>query len=177
MNIPQNIEKYLKNYAVDDRWRLVSKTQCSVDNAVVIPALVEKESLFRTLASLSENEQTELNRTLIICVVNNRGGHITSLEDIANNQETIRLLNNVMEGDITADDLSSPSIDKICRSRLKIAYVDASSPGSELPDKNGRVGLARKIGLDMALKAFNYEKPGVKPVSYTHLTLPTKRIV
>jgi len=162
MNIPQNIEKYLKNYAVDDRWRLVSKTQCSVDNAVVIPALVEKESLFRTLASLSENEQTELNRTLIICVVNNRGGHITSLEDIANNQETIRLLNNVMEGDITADDLSSPSIDKICRSRLKIAYVDASSPGSELPDKNGRVGLARKIGLDMALKAFNYEKPGVK---------------
>jgi hypothetical protein len=162
MNIPRNIEKYLKNYAVDERWRLVSKTLCSVDNAVIIPALAEKESLFRTLASLSENEQSELNRTLIICVVNNRGGHITSLEDIGNNQETIRLLGNLMEGDIVADDLSNPFIDKICRSNLKIAYVDASSPGSELPDKNGGVGLARKIGLDIALKAFDYKKPGVK---------------
>ncbi len=162
MNIPQNIEKYLKNYSVGGRWRLISKPFSGIDNVIVIPALAEKESLFRTLASLSENEQSELNRTLIICVVNNRGGHITSLEDIRNNQGTIRLLNNFMEGDTSADDLSGLSIDKIFRSNLKIAYIDVSSPGSEMPDKNGGVGLARKIGLDIALKVFDYKEPCTK---------------
>ncbi|MDO9529293.1 MAG: glycosyltransferase family 2 protein [Syntrophales bacterium] len=162
MNISKNIGKYLKNYAVADRWRLVSKRRCRVDNIVVIPALAEKESLFRTLASLSENEQSELNRTLIICVMNNRRGHITSLEDIGNNQETIRLLKNLMESDNPVNNLSNPLIDKICRSNLKISYIDASSPGSELPDKNGGVGLARKIGLDIALKVFDYKEPCAK---------------
>jgi len=162
MNISKNIEKYLRNYAVGDKWQLVSKTRGSVDNVVVIPALAEKESLFRTLASLSENGQSGLDRTLIICVVNNRGRHITSLEDIGNNQETIRLLQSLMESDIPVDDLSNPYIDKIYRGNLKIAYVDASSPGLEMPDKNGGVGLARKTGLDVALKVFNYKEPGVK---------------
>ncbi|GAI77402.1 unnamed protein product, partial [marine sediment metagenome] len=54
------------------------------------------------------------------------------------------------------------SLDKICRGNLQVAYVDASSPGFEMPDRNGGVGLARKIGLDTALKVFDYQEPVVK---------------
>src|SRR6185369_6760135 len=34
---------------------------------------------------------------------------------------------------------------------LNLAWVDAASPGLELPAKGGGVGLARRIGLDLAL--------------------------
>ena len=162
MNIHKNIEKYLKNYAAGDKWRLVSGPLSDIDNIVVIPALAEKDSLFGTLASLSENEHSELNRTLVICVINNRGVHITPPKDIANNQKTIKLLKCLVEGNMLFDDTTKSSLDKIYRNSLKVAYVDASSPGLELPDKNGGVGLARKIGLDIALRIFDYERPGMK---------------
>ena len=34
---------------------------------------------------------------------------------------------------------------------LRIGYIDASSEGYEIPDNEGGVGMARKIGMDMAL--------------------------
>ena len=39
---------------------------------------------------------------------------------------------------------------------LQLAWVDAASPGLELPAKTGGVGMARKIGLDLALTQLNY---------------------
>ncbi len=39
---------------------------------------------------------------------------------------------------------------------LQLVWVDAASPGLELPAKNGGVGMARKIGLDLALTRLNY---------------------
>ena len=39
--------------------------------------------------------------------------------------------------------------------RLNLALVDAASPGGELPLKGGGVGLARRIGLDLALGRLN----------------------
>ena len=157
-----NIEKYLKNYAIVDRWQLVSGPLCGIDNVVVIPALAEKDSLFKTLTSLAGNYHSELSRTLILCVINNRGGHVTHPKDIADNQKTIQLLRCLVEGNTSVDDLSDLPPCEICRSNLKVAYVDASSPGLEMPDKNGGVGLARKIGMDIALNVFDYGRPGTK---------------
>ncbi|MBE9546132.1 MAG: hypothetical protein IMF10_01390 [Proteobacteria bacterium] len=162
MNISKNIEKYLRNYAVGDKWRLVSGPLSGIDNVVVIPALAEKDSLFVTLANLSENDHSELDRTLVICVVNNREGHITSQECIADNQKTIQLLNCLVEDNIPVGNLADSTFDKIYRSNLKVAYIDASSSGLEMPDRNGGVGLARKTGMDIALKVFDYEKMGAK---------------
>jgi hypothetical protein len=45
---------------------------------------------------------------------------------------------------------------------LRLACLDASSEGFELPDKGGGVGLARKIGMDKALRLFDYESDARK---------------
>ncbi len=36
--------------------------------------------------------------------------------------------------------------------KLKLGYIDASSKGNEIPQNSGGVGMARKIGMDMALR-------------------------
>ncbi len=42
------------------------------------------------------------------------------------------------------------------KSRLNISFIDACKRGKEMDDKNGGVGLARKIGMDLALTKFDY---------------------
>jgi hypothetical protein len=44
----------------------------------------------------------------------------------------------------------------LLESELNIGYIDVSSSGKELSEKEGGVGLARKIGLDAAIEIFNY---------------------
>ncbi len=160
MIVPGGIQKYLTHYSVGTRWRIVSGSLEGIDNAVVIPALAESDHLFTTLASLSENPRVELARTLVICVINNGGPDTVPADDRADNRETLKTL----QGLIDADGGDVPSVhrpallDRIRRSGLRIGYVDASSPGLEMPDRDAGVGLARKIGLDLALGVFDYEK-------------------
>ena len=40
--------------------------------------------------------------------------------------------------------------------KCNISFIDAASPGKELPENSGGVGLARKIGMDLALTVFDY---------------------
>jgi hypothetical protein len=109
--------------------------------AVVIPALAEAEHLPLTVQSLYRNVPGNvLNNTLILIVVNNRpskAGTIESQseldEQIENNAATLKWLESVSR--------DSP---------LSLAWIDASSPGNELPPWGG-VGLARKIGCDSVL--------------------------
>jgi hypothetical protein len=158
------IEKYIEKYSVGNGWPLVSTAGHNVDNIVVIPALAESSHLFRTLESLAMNPLWELARTLVICVVNNRAG--TSAEAIEDNQRTLTILNSLVNGrvveGIEADPVLSKSIHSIMKSGINIGYIDASSPGCEMNDRDGGVGLARKIGFDRALELFDYEKEGVK---------------
>ncbi|MDO9516157.1 MAG: glycosyltransferase family A protein, partial [Syntrophales bacterium] len=130
------------HYSVGDKWRIVSGSLEGIDNAVVIPALAESKHLFSTLASLSQNSPAELSRTLVICVVNNGSPDTVPAGDLADNRETLKRLRKLVDAD--GDD-------------LRIGYVDASSPGLEMPDRSAGVGLARKIGLDLALDVFDYE--------------------
>ena len=71
--------------------------------------------------------------TLVIVVVNNRHPDAASAEDISLNRQTLEALQ------------------KWDSNRLRVTWVDASSPGLELPEKEG-VGLARKLGLDAGLQ-------------------------
>ncbi|MCD6486076.1 MAG: hypothetical protein J7K35_01940 [Syntrophobacterales bacterium] len=150
MTTPGNIKKYLANYSVGDRWNIVSGSFDGIDNVVVIPALAESGHIFKTLASLSKNQDTELARTLVICVINNTGVDNLPADEFADNQYILKML----------DNRESPPVlfNSVRQSGLRIAYVDASSPGLEMPDKIAGVGLARKIGMDLALGIFNYEK-------------------
>ncbi|TFG38433.1 MAG: hypothetical protein E4H39_00285 [Syntrophobacterales bacterium] len=160
----KRLEQYRKSYSIREGWPLISNVRSDVDNVVVIPALAESGHLFETLESLSRNPGAELGRTLIICVVNNRAG--ASPEEIKDNQRTLDILRRLVEGRkgdwIDRDTSLAPLLHNIMKSTPNLGYVDASSPGCEMPDRTGGVGLARKIGFDRALEIFDYEKEGVK---------------
>jgi hypothetical protein len=147
-------EKYLRNYAViPARPLIVSSLEC-IEQAVVIPALAERSSLFRTLVSLARNPSHDLRHTLVVCVVNNHRPNITADAEIRDNQETLKLLNALVFGKLSSlpphcemqDDLQ-----QIAGSDLRLAFINASSPGREIPDCDGGVGTARKIGMDAVL--------------------------
>ncbi len=139
MQQSDTINKYLEKRADLTSRPLVSGPLAGIEQVVVIPALAEKAYLFDTLASLSANAPAELRRTLVLCVVNNRAEPYADPADIDDNRQTLELLDTMLHGS-RAEGLAP----------LRLAYVDASSPGHELSEKDG-VGLARKIGLDWGL--------------------------
>jgi hypothetical protein len=102
--------------------------------AVVIPVLAESANLFHTLADLAANPPALLEKTLVLCVVNNRTPDRAAEGDVADNERTLEAL-----PDFAA---THPA--------LRLAWIDAATEGQELGPKDG-VGLARKIGLDWAL--------------------------
>jgi hypothetical protein len=136
MTIPANIHKYLQTRASTGPWQLSGCAAGGFAGAVIIPALAESARLFATLATLARNSPEVLAQFLVLVVVNQRED--ASQADRADNQATLRLL---------AADLPR---------ELPCAWVDATSPGLELPAKVGGVGLARKIGHDLALQRLDY---------------------
>ncbi len=159
MTIPGNIEKYLTHYSVGTRWHIVSGSLRGIDTVVVIPALAESGHIFKTLAGLSENPRTELSRTLVVCVINNGDADVVSADTCIDNQHTLKTLRHLIDdGEHVPNSGQSVSFDRIRQSGLRVAYIDASSPGLEMPGKSAGVGFARKIGMDLALEIFNYEK-------------------
>lgn len=147
-------EKYLRSYAVTPARPLVASSVEGIEQAVVIPALAERSSLFRTLASLARNPSPDLRHTLVICVVNNHRPHMAAEAEIRDNQETLHLLKALVSGKLTSllhHDEMQGDLRQIVGSDLRPAFVDASSPGREIPDCEGGVGTARKIGMDAVL--------------------------
>ncbi len=138
------VESYLRKRAVTAPWRVECGSLDGVECAVVIPALAERAGILKTLRSLAANSQAELARALVVVVVNNREPGVAQAEDFADNQQTLDLLRGMLHGsrDVEGRD--------VMEAGLRLACIDASSPGLELPPKDG-VGLARRIGLDAAL--------------------------
>lgn len=166
MKIPKHIENYMSRYGEINRRFVVSGLRAQIDQIVIIPALAEMMTMFDTLASLSQNPPEDMNRTLIVCVINNREEGIAHPDDIEKNQQTIARLDQLIHRNQKETGHAEPERslqDQIIRNACSnLAYVDASSPGMEMPAREGGVGMARKLGMDMALRQFNYEKPGVK---------------
>jgi hypothetical protein len=132
-----NLGKYIQTRFATGPWRIEGSAEANFSGAVVIPALAEYENLFATLDSLAANPPELLARFLVLVVVNHRTD--ASFADRENNYRTLARL---------ADGL--PDL-----AHLETAWVDAASPGLEMPAKGGGVGLARKIGLDLALTRLN----------------------
>jgi hypothetical protein len=109
--------------------------------AVVIPALGEAEFLPATLWSLSAGTPTDiLADTLVVVIVNNRPPQAHGKEYPAALQEFIQNNARTLEW-LKTESRNIP---------MQIGWIDASSPGCELPSRGG-VGLARKIGCDSVL--------------------------
>ena len=130
---PDIRSRYLCTRAIAGPWELAGCDETGFAGTVVIPALAESARLGATLCSLAANPAELLARFLIVVVVNQRTDAPDG--DKADNLATLGLL---------------PTWDRQLRP-LRLAWVDAASPGRELPVKGGGVGLARKIGLDLAL--------------------------
>ncbi|MCL5808799.1 MAG: glycosyltransferase family 2 protein [Deltaproteobacteria bacterium] len=147
-------EKYLRTYGISPQRPLVAASVEGIEQAVVIPALAERDSLFRTLASIARNRASDLQRTLVICVVNNHRRPLTADAEFADNQKTLPILQSLVFRRPVHPDLSDGirgDLQSVAGSDLRLAFIDASSPGLEIPDRDGGVGTARKIGMDAAL--------------------------
>ncbi len=141
--LPTEIQKYLDKFA-SSKWSFYSTKNQKYKTVVVIPALFEFENIKQLVKSLSENDETYFSETLILFVVNNLK---SSSEDVKNdNKNSLEFLKK----------LSHKSIDGI-NSKLNFDVIDASSDNFELDEKDGGVGLARKIGMDLSLTLFDYE--------------------
>jgi len=154
MNKHSLLEDYLDKYAAGKNWNLEAGDIENILQVVVIPAYAEKEMLFSTLLSLAQNHPSSLEYSLVLCVINNKSD--TPPVQVSNNQTTIEYLDALVRkkvlGKFNTDKTAYPQLLKIADSKLKLSYIDASSKGYEMPKNDGGVGLARKIGMDMALR-------------------------
>jgi hypothetical protein len=132
------LAKYRKTRSIQGPWQIGGCGEGGFTGAVVIPALAEEENLFATLASLAANPPEVLARFLVLVVVNHRED--SPPDDRENNRRTLARL----------------AAEPPARTPLRLAWIAAAVPGMELPAKGGGVGLARKIGLDLALQRLDH---------------------
>jgi glycosyltransferase involved in cell wall biosynthesis len=148
------IDTYLQNYSVGEKWELTANNTDNISQVVVIPAYAEKDMLFSTLASLAENSPPSLEHSFLMCVVNNADNDTPDVKE--NNLRTIEYLDALIRNKSFkrfADDSELyPLLSGLSAANLKLGYIDASSGGCEIPQDTAGVGMARKIGMDMALR-------------------------
>lgn len=152
MSRSRSVQRYLDGWAEKPLHPLLTGAPGGLSRAVVIPALAERDSLFATLADLARQPGPERSGTLVLVVVNNRRPPLEDPADIRNNRETLEILSALIGGGEPGHGIPglAKDLESLRRSPLRLAAIDASSPGFEIPDRDG-VGLARKIGLDRAL--------------------------
>jgi hypothetical protein len=154
--LPGKVETYLSKYALRG-WEIESGDIKNISTVIVIPAIREYENIKGLLNSLSENDQKYFDSTLIIFVINNSPLSSAQIKD--DNNRSINLLKAIINKNEAPE---NELVNKILKSGLNIGLIDASSKGKELPSKDAGVGLARKIGMDLALLIFDYNSPGDK---------------
>lgn len=135
----RTVLKYLHGHCDFETWPLEGDGGRKIDGVLVIPALAESVGLFQTLEDLAAAPAPCRERTLVLVVINNRALPHGREEDLADNA---LCLARFRRGELPAG--------------LRLSWIDASSPGRELPPKGG-VGHARKIGLDHGLRLLHGE--------------------
>jgi hypothetical protein len=153
-NLPLPVKKYLVKYFMHG-WEIIINTSKKYENILVIPAISEYENIKSFLNSFIQNEFTYCHKTLIVFVINNLAS--SSEEVRKDNAKTIEYLKGIIVKN-SSDELS----EKIIGQGISIGFINASSTGKELPENNGGVGLARKIGMDLALTFLDYESRNKK---------------
>ena len=140
--------KYLKKYQIRGH-ELIWNWNNNISSAVIIPAIKELNNIKLLLKSLTEADSSYFDNTIFVFVINNVPSSDENIKE--DNLKSIELMKNIL-AKMPGDDL----INDVLNSGLNIGYIDASTHGNELSEKNGGVGLARKTGMDEVLKIFNY---------------------
>ncbi len=149
LELPLYIQKYLQKYGLQN-WNLINNFDHKINLAVVIPAIAEFDNIKILLNSILNNESKFINNTAIIFVINNIQKSSDEIKE--NNKNTITYFENIIDKN-PQDEIQK----RIIEQKINLGFIDASSQGNELPEKDGGVGLARKIGMDLALSIFNYD--------------------
>ncbi len=130
--------KYFTRHArVRDITWACSPPAPSCERAVVIPAYDEEESLPTVLASLARTSPPRAAETIVLVVVNNRCPDAVRPERRAAEHKAREANTAILKW------LGS----KAGAFPYPLGWIDAASPGKELPGKGG-VGMARKLGCD-----------------------------
>ncbi len=151
--IPENIASYLRDFS-SDKWSIELCDDRLFDNVIVIPAIAESENIKELLVCLSGNDNSYLEKTLVLFVINNPKSSPEPVKE--DNKRSIGFLRNLIYK------TSDANYKTITDSGMHIGLIDASSDEKATDDKSGGVGLARKIGMDLALTVFNYNSPAKK---------------
>lgn len=134
MLIPDKISAYL-NKRASNKWEIENDHKKLFQKIIVVPSIAESSTLPSLIQSLEQNDKAELSNTLLLIVVNNA---VSSSKEVKEeNSKTLDYLRNL-------------------KTDLNLSFIDASSFRKEFDDKNAGVGLARKIGIDLALTKFDY---------------------
>ena len=136
---PIIVHNYLTKYGMKF-WQAEVNLSNHFNNIVIVPAVQEFQNIIKLIDALNDNDKKYFDETLVLFVINNLKS--SSQEVKEDNKKTLELLRNI--------------IYEQSNNELNIGLVDASANGFELPEKEGGVGLARKIGMDLALTLFNY---------------------
>jgi len=158
-SIPKAVEDYLKKYGLND-WAIETPLISGINNVVVVPAIAEFENLKKFLKSFINQDPLYFDSTLLIFVVNNTNSSGDEVK--LDNQQTLIYLRNIMTGS-PEDALGREVLD----SDINFGVIDAASPRKTLPEKDGGVGLARKIGMDAALNIIDFSSKGKKLILTT----------
>ena len=146
------VEKYLNKYSAGNRTAEIPSGK-KFKNIAVIPAIKEFENIRNLLLSLSRSSAEYFSESLFLFVINNTASAEPEIKEA--NQKTIEMLRGIINGNLN-DELAR----KVNSAGLNIGVIDASAGNNALPDKEGGVGLARKIGMDYALTLFDYNRKG-----------------
>ncbi len=145
-------ETYLERRAIGPPWSISGVNGSGFFGVVVIPSLAESDNLSATLESLANAPPELLRQFLVVVVVNHRED--ADPYDKADNVATLEMLPGLAD-----------------RWPMHVTWVDAASTGLELPVRDGGVGMARKIGFDLAMPHLAWSGAGPILVSLDADTL------
>ncbi|MCW8810524.1 MAG: hypothetical protein OQK52_10650 [Ignavibacteriaceae bacterium] len=151
---PEEVVNYLKDKAIK-KWELEWIEVSGIDQVIVVPAICEFPNIKNLLSSLIKNDRSILHKSLVIFVINNSASSSHEIKE--DNKKSLSLMRAIINGSN-----SDKFVYEISKSGIQIGVLDAALEGKEFKDKQAGVGLARKIGLDQALKVFDYSNPNKK---------------
>ena len=146
---PNSVTKYLSKN-LRSVWELEWNETPGIHTVIVVPAICEYENIKNLLLSLSENSKSGFENSIIIFVINQKSS--SNQEVKSDNQLSLEFLRALIKK-IPFDSIQK----KIIESGINIGLVDASTDAKGFSDREAGVGLARKIGMDLALEVFDYK--------------------
>jgi len=132
------VSAYLERRGVVGPWNLDLPHETPLRGGIVIPSLAEHASIPGLLQSLCADHTLPASGLAIVFVVNNRED--ASPDEKEDNRRTLETLRQVRH-----------------RLPFPLGIIDATSPGLSLPNRDGGVGLARKLGHDLLLPRLDFD--------------------